>query len=157
MLAIPGVGKSIASKVTEYLSTGSFAELEALRAEVPDGVREMTAIPGFGPKKAVTVHGELGIGSVDELVSAAERGELAGLKGFSRTTERNVLEGVRRLRSSEGRVQVDVALEVAEDLLGRLRALPGVRPGGLRRIASTHGRDDRRRRPARGERASPRR
>jgi len=143
VLAIPGVGKSIAAKVTEYLRTGSFAELDALRAQVPGGVLAMTRIPGFGPKKAMVAHAELGIGSVEELVAAAERGELATLKGFSRTTERNVIEGVRRLSADSGRVLVSEALEVAEDLLERLRAIPGVRraayAGSLRRMAETVG------------------
>ncbi|MEZ0236334.1 MAG: DNA polymerase/3'-5' exonuclease PolX [Actinomycetota bacterium] len=143
VLAIPGVGKSIAAKVTEYLRTGSFEELDDLRAQVPGGVREMTSIPGFGPKKAMAAYRELGIASVDELAAAAERGELASLKGFSRTTERNVLEGVGRLRASRGRVQVNEALEVAEDLLARLRSIPGVRraayAGSLRRMAETIG------------------
>jgi len=143
VLAIPGVGKSIAAKVNEFLRSGSFEELDALRAQVPDGVRAMTAIPGFGPKKAMAAHRELGIDSVDELVAAAEDGRLAALKGFSRTTERNVVEAVRRLRASEGRVQVNEALEVAEDLLDRLRAISGVRraayAGSLRRMAETIG------------------
>lgn len=143
VLAIPGVGRSIAAKVTEYLETGSFAELDALRAQVPAGVREMTAIAGFGPKKAMAVHQELGIGSVDELLGAAERGELSGLKGFSRTTERNVIDGVRRLRSQTGRVQVNVALEIAQDLLDHLSSVRGVRrvayAGSLRRMAETVG------------------
>jgi DNA polymerase (family 10) len=103
----------------------------------------MTSIPGFGPKKAMAAYRELGVASVDELAAAAERGELASLKGFSRTTERNVLEGVGRLRASRGRVQVDEALEVAEDLLARLRSIPGVRrvayAGSLRRMAETIG------------------
>ena len=60
VLAIPGVGKSIAAKVTEFLRAGTFEELEALRAQVPDGVRAMTAIPGFGPKKAMAAYRELG-------------------------------------------------------------------------------------------------
>lgn len=143
VLAIPGVGTSIAAKVSEFLRSGTFADLEALRAQVPVGVREMTAIPGFGPKKAVAVHRELGIDSIEELVAAAERGDLAGLKGFSRTTERNVLEGVRRMRSSGGRILVNVALEIAEELLDRLRAVPGVhraeQAGSLRRMAETIG------------------
>ena len=143
VLAIPGVGKSIAAKVTEYLKTGSFTELDELRAQVPAGVREMTAIAGFGPKKAMAAHRELGLGSVDELLGAAERGELAGLKGFSRTTERNVIDGVRRLRSNTGRMQVNAALEIAEELLGHLRQIPGVRrsayAGSLRRMAETVG------------------
>ncbi|HEY6568118.1 MAG TPA: helix-hairpin-helix domain-containing protein, partial [Actinomycetota bacterium] len=72
VLAIPGVGKSIAAKITDYLGSGTFPELEELRAKVPAGVREMTAIPGFGPKKAMAVYEELGIGSVDELLAAAD-------------------------------------------------------------------------------------
>jgi DNA polymerase (family 10) len=143
VLAIPGVGKSIAAKVSEYLRSGTFADLNALRAQVPDGVRAMTAIPGFGPKKAMAVYRELGIGSVDELVGAAERGELAALKGFSRATERNVLDGARRLEASGGRVLVNAALEVAEELLARLREIPGVGraafAGSLRRMAETLG------------------
>ena len=143
VLAISGVGRSIAAKVTEFLRTGTFEELETLRTQVPDGVRAMTAIPGFGPKKALAAYRELGIDSVDELVAAAEAGRLAAMKGFSRTTERNVVEAARRLRASEGRVQVNEALEVAEDLLDRLRAIPGVRraayAGSLRRMAETIG------------------
>ena len=143
VLAIPGVGKSIAAKVSEYLRSGTFSDLDALRSQVPDGVRAMTAIPGFGPKKAMAVFRELGIGSVDELVGAAERGELAALKGFSRATERNVLDGARRLEASGGRVLVNAALEVAEELLVRLREVPGVGrtafAGSLRRMAETIG------------------
>jgi DNA polymerase (family 10) len=103
----------------------------------------MTSIPGFGPKKAMAVHTELGIDTVDELLVAAERGDLARLKGFSRATERSVIDGVRRMRSSGGRVRVDEALEVAEEFLGRLRTVPGVRrvayAGSLRRMAETIG------------------
>jgi len=143
VLSIPGVGRSIASKVVDILKTGSFDELDELRAQVPDGVRAMTAIPGFGPKKAMAVHVQLGIDTVEALVAAAERGELAGMKGFSRATERTVIDGVRRLRSSGGRVRVDQALEVAEELLGRLRQIPGVirasYAGSLRRMAETIG------------------
>ncbi len=86
---------------TSSCGPGSFEELDALRAQVPDGVRAMTAIPGFGPKKAMMVYRELGIDSVDGLVAAAEDGRLAAMKGFSRATERNVVEAVRRLRASE--------------------------------------------------------
>jgi DNA polymerase (family 10) len=143
ILSIPGVGRSIASKVVDILRTGSFEELDALRAQVPDGVRAMTAIPGFGPKKAMAAHAQLGIDTVEGLVAAAERGELAGMKGFSRATERTVIEGVRRLRSSGGRVRIDQALEVAEELLAQLRQVPGVsrasHAGSLRRMAETIG------------------
>ena len=143
VLAIPSVGKSIAAKITEYLDTGTFAELEELRAQVPAGVREMTAIPGFGPKKAMVVYQELAIDTVPALVAAAEAGELRSLKGFSAKTEQNVLQGAKRMSSSGGRVLVSAALEIAEELLGRLQTIDGVRraayAGSLRRMVETIG------------------
>ena len=141
--AIPNVGKSIAEKVRSVLDTGTFPELEELRAQVPSGVRAMTAVPGFGPKKAMVVYRELGIDGLEELVAAARDGRLRGLKGFSAKTEENVLQAVQRAQRHTGRVTIDVATGVAEALLQRLRAIPDVRradlAGSLRRMAETIG------------------
>ena len=141
--AIPNVGKSIAEKVRSVLDTGTFPELEELRAQVPSGVRAMTAVPGFGPKKAMVVYRELGIDGLEELVAAARDGRLRGLKGFSAKTEENVLQAVQRAQRDTGRVTIDVAMGVAEALLERLRAIPDVRradlAGSLRRMAETIG------------------
>ncbi|TMK91106.1 MAG: DNA polymerase/3'-5' exonuclease PolX [Actinobacteria bacterium] len=141
--AIPNVGKSIAEKVRSVLDTGTFPELEELRAQVPSGVRAMTAVPGFGPKKAMVVYRELGIDGLEELVAAARDGRLRGLKGFSAKTEENVLQAVQRAQRDTGRVTIDVATGVAEALLQRLRAIPDVRradlAGSLRRMAETIG------------------
>jgi DNA polymerase (family X) len=143
LLEIPNVGKSIAEKVHEYLSTGRIAELERLRERIPVGVRGMTRIPGFGPKKAMQVHQELGISTVEELIDAARDGRLAGLKGFSKRTEDNILQGIERLEAAGGRVLLSVALDVAEQLLDRLQAMPEVRQaayaGSLRRMVETIG------------------
>jgi DNA polymerase (family 10) len=53
ILGIPSVGSSIGEKVHEFLQTGTIGTLEELRAQIPDGVRRMMAIPGLGPKKAM--------------------------------------------------------------------------------------------------------
>ena len=141
--AIPNVGKSIAEKVRSVLETGTFPELEGLRAQVPAGVRAMTAIPGFGPKKALVVYRELGINGLDQLVAAARDGRLRGLKGFSAKTEENVLDAVQRAQRDTGRVTIDVAMGVAGSFLDRLRTIPGVQradhAGSLRRMAETIG------------------
>jgi DNA polymerase (family 10) len=141
--AIPNVGRSIVVKIRNTLDTGTFPELESLRTKVPSGVRAMTAIPGFGPKKAMLVHQELGIDGVDELVVAAQDGRLAGLKGFSKKTEQNILAGASRLQTTERRVLLSEALDVADQLLERLRSIRGVRradfAGSLRRGKETIG------------------
>jgi len=141
--AIPGVGRSIAEKIESFLRTGTFPELEDLRGTVPSGVREMTSIPGFGPKKAMLVYRELGIGSLEELVEAARDGKLGSLKGFSKKAEENVLRGADRLRRDAGRVLVSEALDVAESILDELRGIAGVlrvaHAGSLRRMRETIG------------------
>ncbi|BCJ73154.1 DNA polymerase/3'-5' exonuclease PolX [Catellatospora sp. IY07-71] len=122
---IPGIGKSTAEKIVELLGTGRMAALEELRAEVPAGVRELMAIPGLGPAKAMTLHRELGIASVDELVAAIEAGRLSGLRGFGAKTAANILHGIEVLRHSGGRVLISAALAVAEEIVAALSALPG--------------------------------
>jgi DNA polymerase (family X) len=140
---IPGVGKSIADKVTEYLNTGSIRVVEELRAGIPVGVREMTAIPALGPSRALQLHAELGIGSVDELTEAIKAGRLRDMKGFGAKSEERILRGIELLRQSGERVLLSVGLETAEEILAALRAVPGcVRcayAGSLRRMRETVG------------------
>ncbi|GGV80033.1 DNA polymerase/3'-5' exonuclease PolX [Streptomyces griseoloalbus] len=140
---IPGVGKSIAEKVTEYFRSGSVSAVEELRARIPAGVRRLTAIPTLGPKKAHALYEELGISSVDELVDAVHAEKLRDLKGFGPRTEEKILRGVELLRSAGDRVLLDVAMELAEDLVGRLSEVPGCRrcayAGSLRRVRETIG------------------
>src|SRR6516164_8895442 len=59
LVKIPGVGKSIAAKIAEYEATGTIAALEEIRGKVPPGVRELTQVPGLGPKRAVQLSREL--------------------------------------------------------------------------------------------------
>ena len=143
ILAIPSVGSSIGEKIHEFLQTGSIATLDDLRAQIPPGVRRMMAIPGLGPKKAMALYQELGISDVDELRHAVDAHQLEGLKGFGAKTEDNIRAGIERLRQSAERVQVNVALDLAERFLEHLDARRDVRrsafAGSLRRMAETIG------------------
>ena len=48
---IPGVGKAIAEKIDELLSTGKLEFLEKLELEVPPSLIEVLNITDVGPKK----------------------------------------------------------------------------------------------------------
>jgi DNA polymerase (family 10) len=141
--AIPNVGSSIAGKIHEFLRTGSIGALEELRAQIPQGVRALTTIPGLGPKRAMVLYEQLGVASVDELLAAVNEGRLADIKGFGTKTADNILRSIQQMGSSERRVLVNVALGVAEDLLRELNELKEVRratyAGSLRRMAETIG------------------
>ena len=141
--AIPGVGDSTAEKITEYLATGSIAALEALRAKMPPGVREVTQIPGVGPKTAVLLYRKLGVKSVDELRKAAEEGKLKGLPGLGDKTVENIRHGIDQLSLTSGRTLLNTALDLAEDLVAEIGAVPGCKKcdyaGSLRRMRETVG------------------
>ncbi|HEX5496600.1 MAG TPA: DNA polymerase/3'-5' exonuclease PolX [Mycobacteriales bacterium] len=140
---IPGVGRSIAEKMTEYLRTGHVAELDELRGQIPAGVRELTEISTLGPRKAMVLYQELGVRSVDELLAALDAEKLRDLKGFGPKTEENIRHGIRLLRQAAGRVRLDVALDVAEPVVAELAAVAGCTgcayAGSLRRMRETIG------------------
>ncbi|GHB42314.1 DNA polymerase/3'-5' exonuclease PolX [Streptomyces viridiviolaceus] len=140
---IPGVGRSIAEKVVEYFRDGRVSAVEELRAKIPAGVRQLTAIPTLGPKKALVLHEELGISSVDELADAIRAERLRDLKGFGPRTEENILHGIELLQSSGDRVLLDVALDLAEETVAGLARVTGCRrctyAGSLRRYRETIG------------------
>ncbi|ACU73276.1 PHP domain protein [Catenulispora acidiphila DSM 44928] len=141
--AIPGVGDSTAEKISEYLASGRMEALESLRAKIPPGVREVTQIPGVGPKTAVLLYRKLGIKSVDELRKAADAGKLKGLPGLGEKTVENIRHGIEQLSQASGRTLLSIALDLAEDLVAELGAVPGCKKcdyaGSLRRMRETVG------------------
>ncbi|OLT19761.1 phosphoesterase [Actinomadura sp. CNU-125] len=140
---IPTVGEAIAKKVLDYTTTGTIRQVEELRAQIPAGVRALTAIPTLGPKKALAVYEELGVSSVEELETAIGAGKLRGLKGFGAKTEENILRGIELMRGSGERVLVDAAAGIADEVVAALSALPQVErcehAGSLRRMRETIG------------------
>jgi DNA polymerase (family X) len=141
--AIPNVGKSIAEKIREYLETGTISTVDELRAIVPDGVRSLLSISTLGPKKAMVIHEELKVASMEELLDALHDHRIRDLKGFGPKTEENILRGIREMQSAGARVQIGPATDLAEEILRELHEVKEVRrcdfAGSLRRMAETVG------------------
>ncbi len=123
---VPGVGKSMAQKISEYLETGRLEYYEKLREKYPDGVLEMLKIPGFGPRSAARVYKELGITSVDELERAARAGELRKLPGFGAKSEEKLLHNIQLYRQASERALLSEVLPIAQQLVDKLRAMDEV-------------------------------
>lgn len=140
---IPNVGKALAEKIEGFLRTGRIPQVDELRERIPAGVRELTAIPTLGPKKAMVLYEELHIASVAELAAAIEAGRLRDLKGFGEKTEENIRHGIALMQQHGGRVHLDVATEVAEEVVRALSAVTGCQrctyAGSLRRMRETIG------------------
>jgi DNA polymerase (family X) len=139
--AIPGVGASIAAKITEFRQAGRIKALDELRAKIPPGVLELTKVPGLGPKRALQLSHELGVRSVDDLAEAIKAGRLDGLAGFGARSEERIAAGIEVYRQGTERVLLDVALRLATGLVAQLSPLSQrcAYAGSLRRWRETIG------------------
>ncbi len=143
LAGIPSVGSHLAHKIIEFRDTGSVEELDELRARVPAGLRTLLSVPGLGPKRAHQAYDELGITSLGELLDALHDQRLRHLRGWGEKSEENLAQAIREAQAGGGRIQLSLALELAEDLLRGLSALPEVQraayAGSLRRMCDTIG------------------
>ena len=140
---IPGIGKAIAEKINELLSTGRLEFFERLQTEVPISLVTLLEVPDVGPKKVALFWKSLGITNLAELESAAKEGKLRSLPGMGEKSEAKVMAGIEALKRRSGRVALGKAWPYAQQLLVFLRSLPGVSAaepaGSLRRMRPTVG------------------
>lgn len=143
LLGVPGIGKALAKKAEELVTTGKLRYLEDLRAKVPPGLLDFIRIPGVGAKTASTIYKELGIETVEELETAAKSGRLQKIRGMGEKKIQNLLQGIEAQRRHSGRVLLGIALPVAQDIVSEIRDVPGVAAaevaGSVRRRRETVG------------------
>ncbi len=117
---IPGIGKDLAAKIQEYLSTGRLSDLERLKDRFPPGVLQMLSVPGIGPKKARLFYESLGVKSVDELEAALKEGRWKDLPGIRERTVEKILSGIKTFREGMGRKLLSHALPLGEAIASAL-------------------------------------
>ncbi len=141
--SLPGIGKTLASKIDELMRTGRLEAYEKLKSQVPEGVVAMLHIPGVGPKSAARFWKELNITAIDELEEAAHLGRLRELHGFGAKSEQNVIDGIEALKRRTGRTRLGEAWPLAQEMLAALGQVRGVvqaaPAGSLRRMRETVG------------------
>ena len=140
---IPGVGKSIAEKIEEYLKTGKIKYYHKLKKKTPIDIEELSAVEGMGAKKIKILYQKLRIKNLKDLEKAAQTHKIASLFGFGEKTEKNILEGIAFLKKSKGRFLLgDILPEVKEILeqLGLLKEVSQISvAGSVRRRKETIG------------------
>jgi DNA polymerase (family 10) len=140
---VPGVGKSSAQKIAQFLETGRVEAYEKMMADFPEQALDLLRIPGLGPKTVGRLMAERGIESVDDLEKAIDTGALDGMSGIGEKTLQNMREGIEFLRRHAGRVLLGLALPRARDMAGRLAEACGPErvevAGSARRMRETVG------------------
>lgn len=140
---IPGVGRSIAKTIEEFLQTGKVKHYDSLKKKYPVAIAELSRIEGIGPKVALKLYQKLKIKNVNELESAAKAGKIARLAGFGKKSQENILKGIGFLRQSSGRFLLGFLLPEIRQIEERLALLPQVEraqvAGSVRRWKETIG------------------
>jgi DNA polymerase (family 10) len=140
---IPGVGKSIAEKIEEFLKTGKIKYYNELRKKLPVDLAEISSVESLGPKRAKILYEKLGIRNLKELEKAAKAGKIAPLFGFGKKTEENILEGIEFVKRSHGRFLLGEILPKVKEVYEKLENLKEVESldmaGSIRRMKETIG------------------
>lgn len=141
--ALPGIGPDLAGKIREVVDTGTCAQLEELRKELPPAITGLLAIRSLGPKRVRALYDELGIATLEQLLGAAQEGRIRKVRGFGPGMERQILTATAERLSQNRRFKLAAAVQVSDALLSELKAVPGVQQavaaGSLRRMRETVG------------------
>ena len=123
---IKGIGKGMADKIAILLSGDPLEEHQALKAEVPAGLLEVSKIAGMGPKKVKAVWSELNVTSLEDLEAAAKDDQLSGMKGFGKKTQEKILQNIELLKKFRDSYLLSEGLTTGRELLAQVRSFPGV-------------------------------
>ena len=141
---IPGIGKTLAEKIEEMLTTGNLNFYERIAEEIPPTLVDMLRIEGVGPKRVKAIYETLGIKTIAELAEAAKAGELSKLPGLGKKSEAKMVANIEALlRHGDERKPLGEVYPIAAQILTELRKLPGVQraeaAGSMRRRRETIG------------------
>jgi DNA polymerase (family 10) len=140
---LPGIGESIAEKITEIIKTGSLEYLEELEKEYPLDFESFLSVEGIGPETVKLLFKELEVKNLDDLEKAAKQGKIRKIKGLGKKTEQKILDNIAFAREEKGRSLLGYALPIAEELKNKIREFSGIKKveiaGSLRRKKETIG------------------
>ncbi len=143
LMEIPGVGKAIAEKIEEIITTGKLGFLERLEADVPVGLVDVLQVSDVGPRKAALFWQQAGVTSLSELEEAVKAGKIRSLPGMGEKSEARIMAGIEALKRRGHRLNLDTAQGIANRWLEWIRQQPGVEraeaAGSLRRWKTTIG------------------
>lgn len=137
------IGKSMAEHIEDLIKTGTYAEYQRMKRDVPVDVSELMQIEGLGPKKIFELWKKLKIRNLADLEQAATSGKIRTLSNFGEKSEQKILKGLSFLHKSAGRQLLGYVLPEAKNLEQAIRTLPEVKgaflTGSIRRRKETIG------------------
>lgn len=121
LMELPGVGKSIAGAIREYIETGKMGKHEELKKRYPIDFKGLTLIQGMGSKRIFKLYKSLGVRNIEDLKKAAEAHRISGISGFGKKSEDEIKKSLAQLELTKGRMLLGLALPEAEDIVEKIR------------------------------------
>jgi DNA polymerase (family X) len=143
LLKLPSIGKAIALKLEEYITTGKLSYYEDLKKEIPINISEFMNLEGIGPKTIVALYNVLKIQNISELERAANEGKIRKIPGFSQKREEVILKRIQFLKKGKERRLIGEIYPLVKKIEERLTSIVGIRDaiaaGSFRRMKETVG------------------
>lgn len=118
---VPGIEQSLATTIKEIYSSGNSKLLHTLKEELPDGVIELSNLPGMSLQRIKLLDSELGIKSLEELEKACKTQIVRTVKGFTARTERALLGAIERYKNRSTSMLLVDAIELADEIQSFLK------------------------------------
>jgi len=122
LVKLPGVGKTIAGRIAEIVTTGTSEYYEELAAQFPPSLFEVLEVPGIGMKTAQALFSERGIASLADLERAVLNDELAGVARLGKKSLENVKRGILAQKGRQLRTPLGRALPLAREIMAYLES-----------------------------------
>jgi len=140
---LPGIGRAIAEKIAEYLSTGRMQKFEEVTKDIPTSLLELLNIQNIGPKTLALVHKKLAVKTIADMKKAVTSGRLAQLPMMGEKKAANIFKGIELYERSHERLAINIAEDAATRIVVYLRKKAPVKSisaaGSLRRWKETIG------------------
>ena len=140
---IPGIGRSMAEKLEELITTGRCTLREEYHRRIPVDLAGLMSLEGIGPKAVKVLYERLGVRTLRDLEQAARAGKIRPLPHFGERSEQKILKGLSFAETSGHRVLLAVVRPLVASLVATLGRVPGVErvvvAGSMRRGRETVG------------------
>jgi len=113
--------KVVISKIEELKKTGTIEILDELIQLTPPGIFEMMRIKGLGGKKLEILWKKAGIDSMNALLDACQKNEVAEISGFGIKTQKNIISAIEQIHQSETSFHFATVAEEADKIVESLK------------------------------------
>jgi len=111
LLAIPGIGKSMATNIREICTTGRLTLHQELLKKYGASILDLLKLQGLGPKTIALIWDSFQVSDIDGLEKLAKEGKLRDLPRQSEKSEQKILKAIESYRQVTGRFLIVTAVQ----------------------------------------------